>query len=84
MCIKELLRPLVMAEHFCKEENCSLCMSSIQTAQKLIVEKFTSTNNARDEICSKNICSYCRNICICQGNAEFPKCFDGNKLSPVA
>lgn len=43
----------------------------------------TSTNNARDEICSDDICEYC------EGCSTMPSCkdyseFKGRKLSPVA
>ena len=79
-------------DEFISEHNIELADDEIhdwlaecwEEAATFTEEKLTSTNNARDEICSKNVCSYCRNICICQGNAEFPKCFDGKKLSPVA
>jgi len=51
MCsLKDILKPLVMAEHFCEEQNCSLCMSAIKTAQELVVKNFPPTNNARVEI----------------------------------
>lgn len=51
MCsLKEILKPLVMAEQFCEEQNCSLCMSAIKTAQELVVKNFSSTNSAIDAV----------------------------------
>ena len=49
-----------------------------------LVEKFTSTNNARDEICGNDVCEYCAKYGKCFGTQHFPKCFVGRKLSPVA
>ena len=51
MCsLNDILKPLVMAEHFCEEQNCSLCMSAIKTAQELVVKNFTLTNSQSDAI----------------------------------
>jgi len=37
--LKEMIKPLVMAQHFCEEQNCSLCLSAIDAATKIIVAK---------------------------------------------
>ena len=51
MCsLSDILKPMVMAEHFCEEQNCSLCMSAIKTAQELVVKNFTPTNNAMPKL----------------------------------
>ena len=48
--MKDVLKTLVMAEHFCEENNCSLCMSAIQTAQSQIVLAQQTDNSAMLEI----------------------------------
>jgi len=47
------------------------------------VEKFTSTNTARDEICCNIICEYCEG-CVDLVPKQGYSCFMGRKLSPVA
>jgi len=37
-------------------------------------------NSSKNGICSKNVCSYCKNIATCFGNADFPKCFNGSDV----
>ena len=53
---------------------------------KLVEEKFTSTNTARDEIFSVSPCDYCiyeRKSDYCEDCADYCL-FAGKKLSPVA
>ena len=57
---------------------------SVPEIIKLVEEKFTSTNKARDEICANTPCSYCELEPMCKFKVNHQPCFEGRKLSPVA
>ena len=44
--MKDILRTLVMAEHFCDEQSCGLCNEALQTAQKQVVLAQQTTNSS--------------------------------------
>lgn len=69
--LSDILKPLVIAEHFCEEQNCSLCMSAIKTAQELVVKNFTPTNIQSDAIalCKRIACADFENINVTEASA---------------